>query len=77
MKNKETLWQFLTRPTGFGKTSWPTFAAICVAVGLMAWYALFSGSEDTAARVVSGGFAVAITAVMTYGTWRNYNGKQG
>lgn len=72
MKNRETLWQFLTRPTGFGRTSWPSFAMIVVAVGLMVWYALFSGSEETAARWVSGIFAVAITAIMVGGTWNNY-----
>lgn len=72
MKNKETLWQFLTRPTGFGRTSWATFVMIAVAVGLMVWYALFSGSDETAARWVSGSFAVAITAIMVGGTWNNY-----
>lgn len=72
MKTKETLWQFLTRRTGFGRTSWPSFAMIVVAVGLMVWYALFSGSEETAARWVSGIFAVAITAIMVGGTWNNY-----
>lgn len=77
MKKKETLWQFLTRPTGFGRTSWTSFAAIVTMVGLMAWYALFSGSEDTVARWVSGFFAVSITAIMARGTWRNFNGKQG
>lgn len=77
MKTNETLWQFLTRPTGFGRTSWTSFAAIATMVGLMAWYALFSGSDETAARWVSGVFAVAITAIMVRGTWRNFNGKQG
>ena len=77
MKKKETLWQFITRPTGFGQTSWSSFTVIAVAVGLMVWYALFSGSEETAARWVVGSFAAAITAIMAYGTWRNFNDKQG
>lgn len=77
MMRKETLWQFLTRPTGFGRTSWTEFVLILLAVGGMAWYALFSGSDETAARWVSGIFAVAITAIMVRGTWRNFNGKQG
>lgn len=74
---RKTLCQFLFSRTGFGRTSWPAFAAITTMVGLMAWYALFSGSEEMAARVVSGFFAVFITAIMAWGTWRNYKGKQG
>ncbi len=72
MKKKETLWQFLTRPTGFGRTSWTSFTIIAAFVIGMAWYALFSGSEETAARWASGGFAVAITAIMAWGTWKNF-----
>lgn len=72
MKKKETLWQFLTRPTGFGRTSWTEFTIILLAVAGMTWYALFSGSDETAARWVSGVFAVAITAIMVGGTWNNY-----
>lgn len=72
MKKKETLWQFLTRPTGFGRTSWPSFAVIVVAVGLMAWYALFGGGDETAARLTSGGFAVGIAAIVAHGTLKNY-----
>ena len=72
MKKKETLWQFLTRPTGFGRTSWPSFAVIVVAVGLMVWYALFSGVGETAARLTCGGFAVGITVIMAHGTWKNF-----
>lgn len=72
MKKKETLWQFLTRPTGFGRTSWPSFAAIATMVGLMTWYALFGGGNETAARLTCGGFAVGITAIMAHGTWKNY-----
>ena len=71
-KKKETLWQFLTRPTGFGRTSWTSFITIAAFVIGMAWYALFSGSEETAARWVSGGFAVAITAIMAHGTLKNF-----
>lgn len=74
---RKTLCSFLFSRTGFGRTSWPSFAAIATMVGLMTWYALFSGSEETAARWVSGGFAVFITAIMAWGTWRNYKGKQG
>ena len=73
---KRTLFEFLFSRTGFGKTSWISFAVILLAVLGMAWYALFSGADEPLARWVSGGFAAAITAVMTYGTWRNYNGKQ-
>ncbi len=72
MKTKETLWQFLTRRTGFGRTSWYEFAVIFTGVGLMAWYALFSGSDELLARWVVGSFAVAITAIMVRGTWNNY-----
>ena len=71
-KKKETLWQFLTRPTGFGRTSWPSFAAIATMVGLMVWYALFSGVGETAARLTSGGFAVGITVIMAHGTLKNF-----
>ena len=74
---KKTLFHFLFSCTGFGKTSWISFAVILLAVLVMAWFALFSGSEETAARCVSGIFAVIISAVMAWGTWRNFNGKQG
>ena len=68
--------QSLFSPTGFGRTGWVAFAAILLFVLGMAWYALFSGVDEPLARWVSGGFAVAITAVMAYGTWRNFKGKQ-
>lgn len=71
------LLQFLFSPTGFGRTSWTSFVLIASFVLGMAWFALFSGSEETAARCVSGIFAVIISAVMAWGTWRNFNGKQG
>lgn len=74
---KRTLFEFLFSRTGFGRTSWTSFVLIASFVLGMAWFALFSGSEETAARCVSGFFAVLISAVMVYGTWRNYNGKQG
>lgn len=73
----KTLCSFLFSRTGFGRTSWTSFAAIATMVGLMTWYALFGGGDETAARWVSGGFAVGITAIMARGTWRNYKGKQG
>lgn len=74
---QKTLLRFLFSPTGFGRTSWTSFTAIIVMVGLMTWYALFGGSDEIAARWVSGGFAVFISAIMAWGTWRNYKGKQG
>ena len=74
---KKTLLQFLFSRTGFGKTSWTSFVLIASFVLGMAWYALFSGADEPLARWVAGGFAVSITAVMAYGTWRNFKGKQG
>lgn len=74
---KRTLFEFLFSRTGFGRTSWTEFVLIAGAVMGMAWYAIFSGSDEVAARWVSGIFAVLISAVMAWGTWRNFNGKQG
>lgn len=67
------MWKFLFNRHGFGRTSWMTFTIIATMVGLMAWYALCSGSDDVLARVVVGGFAVSITAIMIHGTIKNYN----
>lgn len=76
MENKKTLLHFLFSRTGFGRTSWSSFAAIAIMVGMMVWYALFSGSDDTPARIVVGLFAISITCIMAYGTYRNFKGKQ-
>lgn len=77
MKKKETLWQFLTRPTGFGKTSWTEFVAILTAVVLMYTYALAGPEGEGLARWCLGIMATLITAIMARGTWRNFKGKQG
>lgn len=76
-EHSRSLWQFLFSRTGFGRTPWTAFALIVTAVGLMTWYALFSGSDEVGARWVSGLFAVAITVVVARGTVRNFEGKQG
>lgn len=69
-----TFFQFCTRPEGFGKTPWPQFYVIFIFVLIFVLHTVF-GSE-TWPRIITGFFAAAITAVMIYGTWRNYKGKQ-
>ena len=63
---RERFWEFLTLPTGFGKTSWPSFALIQIAC------LTFIATLDP----VGIGAAIAIEGVLMYGTWSNFKGKQ-
>lgn len=69
----ETFLQFLTRRSGFGKTPWVQFALIALSVLCLLVVGIATWDEGGWVSVV---FAVAIVAVMVYGTWRNFKGKQ-
>ena len=68
----ETFLDFITRPTGFGKTSWPQFALIMTCVAFLLGIGIGTWGEGGWVAVV---FAAAIVAVLMWGTWRNFNGK--
>lgn len=65
--------KFITRRTGFGRTSWYAFALIqlmcfcIVAGGVLTW------KENGWVSIV---MAVAIELTLLYGTWKNYKGEQ-
>lgn len=69
----ETFLQFLTRRTGFGKTSWVQFAFIALPVLCLLVVGIATWGDGGWVAVL---FAAAIVAVMVYGTWRNFKGKQ-
>ena len=69
---RETFAEYLTRPTGFGRTSWPQFAIIqaaCIALviaGVVTW---------SDGGWVACAMAATIEAVLLWQTHRNYTGK--
>lgn len=68
-----TFGEFCSNKTGFGKTSWIQFTLIqAVALALSAGGVWTFGEGGWSTCVV---FA-AIEAVMIYGTWRNFKGRQ-
>lgn len=70
MKERDTIWRYLFRKSGFGRTGWVEFAVIAMAVVMVGGYAIIG--EDTASRIACGAFALGITAVMVWGTAKNY-----
>ena len=69
---RETFMEYLTRPTGFGRTSWPQFAIIqaaCIAL-VMAGVSTWSDGGWVACAM-----AATIEAVLLWQTHRNYTGK--
>ena len=69
---RETFMEYLTRPTGFGRTSWPQFAIIqaaCIALviaGVVTW---------SDGGWVACAMAATIEAVLLWQSHRNYTGK--
>lgn len=69
---RETFMEYLTRPTGFGRTSWPQFALIqacCIAL-VVAGTATWSDGGWVACAM-----AATIEAVLVWQSYRNYTGK--
>lgn len=69
---RETFMEYLTRPTGFGRTSWPQFAfiqAACIAL-VIAGVGTWSDGGWVACAM-----AATIEAVLLWQTHRNYTGK--
>jgi hypothetical protein len=69
----ETFLQFCTRPSGFGRTPWWGFVTIQAFVIMLAFAGLWTWPESGWVAIA---FAVAIEAVLFYGTWMNWKGKQ-
>ena len=67
---KETLFQYLTRRTGFGRTPWFLFVIILAWILGLAYVAVAHG--DPVIRGVCGAFSVAIALIMAGGTWENF-----
>lgn len=69
---RETFAEYLSRPAGFGRTSWPQFAfiqAACIALviaGVVTW---------SDGGWVACAMAATIEAVLLWQTHRNYTGK--
>lgn len=69
---KATIADFMFNRDGFGRTSWPEFAAIQVLVcglvvtGILTW-------DDSG--WVAHAFALAVEGVLAYGTWGNFTGR--
>jgi|JI10StandDraft_1071094.scaffolds.fasta_scaffold249290_5 uncharacterized membrane protein len=66
-----TIWQYITRKDGFGRTSWLMFALIASAIVFMGITAFTA--DEVAVRWVCGIFAVLVAAIMIGGTLNNYN----
>ena len=69
---RETFAEFLTRPTGFGRTSWPSFITIqaFVAALLIAGFLTWADGGWIAAA-----FGLLIEGVLVWQTWWNYTGR--
>ncbi len=72
----ETFLQFITRKSGFGKTPWPQFILIMLCVAWLFALGITLDPDGTGAKGLAYGFGVALVAVLVYGTWRNWRGKQ-
>ena len=69
---RETFAEYLTRPTGFGRTSWPMFALIqCMVIGIVSAGVATIDEHGWVAFVM----AAAIEAVLVIWSHRNYTGK--
>ena len=71
--SNETFLEFLTRSAGLGRTSWAQLAFLglfilgLLCAGVTTWH--YGGWVAVL-------FAAAIVAVLIYGSWRNFKGKQ-
>ena len=68
---RETFFQYLTRPTGFGRTSWPVFGIIqaaCIAL-------LIAGDTGADGGWVAVAMVGAIETVLVWQSYLNYTGK--
>jgi hypothetical protein len=68
----ETFLEYLTRPTGFGRTSWPMFALIqAMVIGIVSAGVATIDQAGWVAFII----AAAIEAVLFGVSYRNYTGK--
>jgi hypothetical protein len=68
----ETFLEYLTRPTGFGRTSWPMFALIqAMVIGIVSAGVATIDEAGWVAFIM----AAAIEAVLFGVSYRNYTGK--
>lgn len=69
---RETFVEYLTRPTGFGRTSWPMFGLIqAMVIGIVSAGVATIDENGWVAFVM----AAAIEAVLFGMSYRNYTGK--
>lgn len=69
---RETFFEYLTRPTGFGRTSWPMFALIqAMVIGIVSAGVATIDQAGWVAFII----AAAIEAVLFGVSYRNYTGK--
>jgi hypothetical protein len=67
MNNRETFLQFITRESGFGRTSWWEFACI-FGFGILSVYFAFTESPWALLGLMA-------TAATIWGTVKNYTGR--
>ena len=72
---RETFLDFITRPTGFGKTSWPQFALIVAFSMVLLVLAVTMTPDGSWAKGICYLFGFGIPAVLLVMTWRNFKGK--
>ena len=69
---RETFFEYLTSPTGFGRTSWPMFALIqAMVIGIVSAGVATINENGSVAFIM----AAAIEAVLVGISYRNYTGK--
>jgi hypothetical protein len=69
---RETFMEYLTRPTGFGRTSWPMFALIqAMVIGIVLAGVATINENGSVAFIM----AAAIEGVLVGMSYRNYTGK--
>lgn len=72
---KETFRQFITRPSGFGKTPWILFYIISVLCAVLVAVSGYNYWRGDAYPWVAGAFGVGIYGLLWFGTWMNYTGR--
>ena len=72
MEPKETFFQFLTRKSGFGRTSWPVFIFMQT---LLAGFVIAGALDWRDGGWIGIAVWVVINAALVLGSWMNYTGR--
>lgn len=69
---QETFLEYLTRPSGMGRWSWPSAVLIILGSLLLAWFAYTEPVDELGARIAVRAFVPIMWAVIIIGHYGNY-----